>query len=231
MNGLVVSRPSPEASAEVDPGGSARGVEGVALLEHLLGGEGVLVRGLGLLLDPRLLLEARDGLLEGLQVGEDQLGVDRLDVRARRDLAVDVHHVAVLEGAHDLADGVGLADVGEELVAQPLPLGRAAHDAGDVDEGHRGREDLLAAEDLRQPREPLVGERDDAHVGVDRRERVVRREDVVLGQGVEHRRLADVRETDDSDLKCHEAESLPARAVAPGQGPGAGGPGPLRSSS
>ena len=36
--------------------------------------------------------------------------------------AVDVHHVVVVEGAHDLADGVGLADGGQELVPQPLAL-------------------------------------------------------------------------------------------------------------
>src|SRR3712207_8251709 len=40
-----------------------------------------------------LLLEARDCLLEGLQVGQEQLGVDRLDVVGRADLAVDVHDV------------------------------------------------------------------------------------------------------------------------------------------
>ena len=134
--------------------------------------------------------------------------MDRLDVACGDDLAVDVDDVAVLERAHDLADRVGLADVGEELVAQPLPLARTAHDAGDVDEGDRRRQDLLGPEDLRQHAEPLVGQRHDADVRVDRRERVVRREHGVLGQRVEQRRLADVGETDDSDGECHGAKSL-----------------------
>jgi hypothetical protein len=38
-----------------------------------------------------------------------------------RDLAVDVHDVAVGEHPDHLADRVALADVGEELVAEPLP--------------------------------------------------------------------------------------------------------------
>jgi hypothetical protein len=42
-------------------------------------------------------------------------------------------------------DGVDLADVAEELVAQAFALGRAAHQAGDVDEAELGRDDLLAA--------------------------------------------------------------------------------------
>ena len=55
--------------------------------------------------------------------------------------------VAVLEAAHDVGDGVAFADVGEELVAEPLALRGAAHQAGDVDEGQAGRDDLLRAGD------------------------------------------------------------------------------------
>ena len=52
---------------------------------------------------------------------------------------VDVGHVAVLEAAQHVGDGVDLADVGEELVAQALALAGAAHQAGDVDEFELGR--------------------------------------------------------------------------------------------
>jgi hypothetical protein len=43
-----------------------------------------------------------------------------------------------------------LADVAEELVAQPFALARAAHQPGDVDEAELGRDDLLAARNLRE---------------------------------------------------------------------------------
>ena len=138
-----------------------------------------------------------------------RLGVDGLDVGCRGDRPVDVHHVAVLERAPP-GDRVCLTDVRQELVAQPLPHGRTTDDAGDVDEGDGGGEDLLGPEDLGEAVEPLVGQWHHADVGVDRRERVVRRQHAVLREGVEHGRLADVRETDDSDGECHEAESLPA---------------------
>ena len=62
---------------------------------------------------------------------------------------------------------------------------------------------LAELEDLGELRQPLVGDADDADVGLDRRERVVRREDVVLGQSVEERRLARVGETDDADGESH----------------------------
>ena len=98
----------------------------------------------------RLLLERGDALLQALEIGEHQLGLDRLDVGDRIDLALDMDDVAVLEAAHDVGDGVDLADVGEELVAEAFALRRAAHEAGDVDEGEPRRDDLLAT--WRSPR-------------------------------------------------------------------------------
>ena len=81
-----------------------------------------------------LLDEVRDAPLEAIEVGEHQLGLDRLGVGDRVDAALDVGDVAALEAAQDVDDGVHLADVGEELVAEAFALGRAADEAGDVDE-------------------------------------------------------------------------------------------------
>jgi hypothetical protein len=39
-------------------------------------------------------------------------------------------------------DGVGFADVGQELVAQAFALGRTGHQTGDVDELDDGRLDF-----------------------------------------------------------------------------------------
>ena len=58
-----------------------------------------------------------DLLLDGLDVLQDQLRVDDHLIAYRIDATVYVHHVVVLEAAHDVQDGVGLADVAEELVA------------------------------------------------------------------------------------------------------------------
>ncbi len=171
------------------------------------------------LLDARLLLQPRQDLLDGLEVGEDQLGVDGLDVVLGRDLAVDVDDVLVLEGADDLADRVGLADVREELVAQALTLAGAPDDARDVDEVDGGGEDLLRGEDLRELGQPRVGDADDADVRLDGGERVVGRQHVVLGQGVEQGRLADIRQADDSDRERHVATFRSEEVVAVGAVP------------
>jgi hypothetical protein len=143
------------------------------------------VDGFAVLVGARFLLQPRHGLLERLHVGEDQLGLDHLDVGCRVDLAVDVYDVVVGKHPDHLADGVALADVGQELVAKPGSLGCALDDAGDVDERHRRRQDLLRAEDLRELVQPWVGQRHDPFVRLDRRERIVGSQHVVSRQRVE----------------------------------------------
>ena len=185
----------------IHPGGEDRRTtreDVVGLLRRLEDLDAVLV-------EPRFLLQPRQRLLDGLQVGEDELGVDDLHVVAGVDLALDVDDVGVGEDPDHLADRVALADVGEELVAETGALARTLDDARDVDEGHRRGQDPLAAEDAREHLEPVVRYADDADVRLDRREGVVRCEHVVLGQRVEQRRLSDVGETDDSDGESHEA--------------------------
>ena len=46
-----------------------------------------------------LLLEARQSFLQGLQIGEDQFGVDRLHVLRRRDPTLDMHDIRIVERA------------------------------------------------------------------------------------------------------------------------------------
>ena len=149
------------------------------------------------------LLAAQILLQLGQRVFEDQLSVDGVDVVGRIHLAVDVDDVVVLEGAHDLADRVRLADVGQELVAQAFAFGGALDDAGDVHEGHRGRHDLFGVDQLGQHGQTLVRQWYDAGVRLDGGERVVFGQHVVAGQCVEHGGLADVGQSDDSDSKRH----------------------------
>jgi len=44
-----------------------------------------------------------------------------------------VHDVFIVEAAHDVDDGVGFADVGQELVAEAFALAGASDEAGDVE--------------------------------------------------------------------------------------------------
>ena len=136
-------------------------------------------------------------LLDGGQVREAQLEVDDFAVADRIDRAHDVLDVVVLEAADDVHDGVHLADVGEELVAESFALAGALDQPGDVDELDRGGDGGLGFDQGGEGVEPGVGDGDDAGVGVDGGEGIVRDQRAGVGQGVEERRLADVRQSDD----------------------------------
>ena len=110
---------------------------------------------------------AGEAALDGLEVFELQLVVDNLLVADGVDAAVDVGDVVVVEAAQDVQDGVGLAYVGKELVAQALALAGAFDQAGDVDNLYRGGHYRTRLAHLDQLGEALVGNGDDAHVGLD----------------------------------------------------------------
>ena len=142
-----------------------------------------------------------------LQVLEAELHRDGLDVGDGVDPVLDVDDVRVVEAPRDLDDGVHLADVRQELIAEALALVGAANEARDVDEVDGRGDDPIGVNDGVERREPCIGHGDDADVGLDGAERIVRR----LGLGgaadererVEERRFADVREADDADGKAH----------------------------
>ncbi len=121
-------------------------------------------------------------------------------------LPVNVNHVRVRERASYLADRVGLANGGEERVAQPLALRSTLDDARDVNERHRRRHEPLGVEDFRKLTQPSVGQGNHANVRLDRRERVVRREHLRAGERVEQGGLADVGQADDADSESHERQ-------------------------
>ena len=146
----------------------------------------------------RLLGQARYRVVQGLEIGQDQLGVDRLDVVGRRDSALHVHDVVVVKRAEHLTNRIGFTNVCQELVPQPRSFRSALHDSGDVDEGDGGGDDFRRVEDSREMRQTRIGHTDNTGVRLDRRERVVRGEHVILRQGVKQRRFANIRQSDDS---------------------------------
>src|SRR3546814_6036030 len=101
----------------------------------------------------------------------DVCSSDLLGIGDRVDLAFDVGDVAILEAAQYMTDRIDLADMGEELVAEALTLRGTAHQAGDIDEGQLGRDDLARAGDLGQHVQSLVRHADQAGIRLDGAER------------------------------------------------------------
>jgi len=161
--------------------------------------------------DLRLLVPAgaflgrgRDTLFQAFEVRQHQLSLDHFGVGDGIDLVRDVLDIVVLEAAKDMHNRVNLANIAEELVAQPFALARAFHETGDVDERQLGRHDLGRLGDRGNLVEPFIGNCDLAHIRLDRAERIVGGlRGLRFGEGVEQRRLADVGQADDSAAETH----------------------------
>src|SRR6185312_17183519 len=115
-----------------------------------------------------------------------------------------------------MGNRVDLADVREELVAETFALGCTCNEPRNVDELDRGRHDLLRPRNRGELLEPRVGHCDDADVWIDRAKRIVFRCDLRARERIEQRRLADVRQSDDSALNWHSlAPTYPAASASP----------------
>ena len=79
-----------------------------------------------------LLLKFAQTALDGLKVLELQLEVDDLLVPYRIHAAVHMSDVGIVKAAEYMQDGIGLADIGQKLIAQPLAFARALDQTGYV---------------------------------------------------------------------------------------------------
>ena len=118
-----------------------------------------------------------------------------------------MHDAGVAVGANHMQDRVGLADVGEEAVAEALAAMRAGDQSGDVVEGDRVEDDFASAEQRRDLLESRIAHGHYRHVRINRRERVVGGLGAGARQGVEERGLAGVRQANDADP--HRGASTP----------------------
>ena len=108
------------------------------------------------------------------------------------------HDVVVVETTNDMDNGVTLANVAKELVAQALALGSALHQPGDVHYLARRRHYAARVHNLRQFGESLIGHGDDTEVRLYRTEREIGCLCLSARQAVEKRGLAHIRQSHDT---------------------------------
>ena len=152
------------------------------------------------------LLRLFDAALHHFDVRHDELEIDDVDVALGVCPALDVDDVLIVEASHHVDDRVRGADVREELVAEALALRRALDETRNVDKLDDRRGLLLGLIEVRQPVKTLVRHGDHADVRVDGAERIVRGLGARVGDGIEQRGLADVRQSHDSEF--HRDEQL-----------------------
>ena len=174
-------------------------VVGQLLQPGSLGGSTLVVAALG------GLCHAACTVLHHFQVGEDQLIVDGVDVGDgvhSLGLGDILHHmddVVIVKAAHHVHDGVALADVAQELVAQACALAGTLYQTCNVHELHDSGGLLVGLPDLGQLVQALVRHGHDAAVGLDGAEGVVGSFRILGGSdGIEQSGLADVGKSHDT---------------------------------
>ena len=84
-----------------------------------------------------------------------------------------MHNLAVIKAAHYMDDGIHLANMGKELVAQALALGGPLHQPRDIHELDDRRGHLVGGIHLAQLIQPGIRYRHDAHIRFDGAEGIV----------------------------------------------------------
>jgi len=86
--------------------------------------------------------------LNRFEVFQLQLHVNHLLVSNRVDTAVDVNHIAVVKTPQYVQNGVGLADVTEELVAEALSFAGTFDQSSDIHNLNGGWNHILGLDQV-----------------------------------------------------------------------------------
>ena len=101
---------------------------------------------------------------------------------------------AVLKAAHHVYNGVHLPDVRQKFIAQPLSLGGAPHQPGNVHEFQHGGGEFGRMVHLVELIQALVRNGYHAHVGLNGAEGIVGAFRARIGQGVEQGAFPHIRQ-------------------------------------
>ncbi len=63
-----------------------------------------------------------ESFCHSLEVGKDEFHVDNADIKEWVHLVGDMNHVFVFEHSHHMEDGIGLTNIGKELISKPFPF-------------------------------------------------------------------------------------------------------------
>ena len=106
-------------------------------------------------------------VIEQLNVGQHQLQFNRFHVVNGINLSSNVDHIGIFKATHDLQNGINLTNMGEKLVAQPLPLTGALYDPSNIEQLKSSWHNLFRDDVLRDPAQSGVWHADNSFVGLD----------------------------------------------------------------
>ena len=114
-----------------------------------------------------------------------------------------MHDVAIVKAAQHMDDSVTLADVAQELVAQPFALTGTFHQSCNINNVAHSGHNPARMHQLSQFGESFIGHTHLSELRVNCTKRKVCRLCLSTRQTVEKRRFAHVRQTHNTCFQCH----------------------------
>ena len=112
-------------------------------------------------------------------------------------------YVRIAEEANHFADSVRFADIRQEFVAQTFALRSTGNQTCNINEFHRCRDDLRRVVDGGKAVKALIGNGNQANIGLDGCKRIICSKSALLRKSGEQRRLANVRQANNANGKGH----------------------------
>src|SRR3989339_1492252 len=145
-------------------------------------------------------------------IGHGEFDFNRLNIPGGVDVPFHMMHVCILKCAHNMHDHVDLTNIGEELVAQPFSLVCSFHQSGNVNKFDRCLDYFFRLRHLCQDVNAVIWHLHHTDVWFDRTKWKICTVDLLFCERFEESGLADIRQSDDSNLQHIEAEYSPPRA-------------------
>ena len=144
------------------------------------------------------LLSLVNAALNHFDVRHDQLHIDDLNVAEGVGGAFHMGDIGIFKASDHVDDGIGGADVAEELVPKTFALGGALYQTCNIDELDDCGGVLLGLVEIGQPVESFVRHGNHTHIGVDGTEGIVVRRNTCVGDGIKEGGLAYVGKSYDT---------------------------------
>ena len=157
------------------------------------------------------LLRLRQSTLHSLQILDLQLIIDHLHIAHRVHSRVDMSDIIIIETAEHMDDGIRLADISQELIAEALTLRGPLHEPGDVDDLHRSRDHRPGVAELHEASQTIIGHRDHTHIRFNSTEREISRLCLRIAKTVKESGLADIGQPHDTALQGHNTRYILSR--------------------
>ena len=122
-----------------------------------------------------LFLHFLDAAFDGFEIFQLEFSINDFLVAHGIHRSIDMGHVLIVKTTEHMDDSVCLADVGQELVAQPFAFAGTFHQTGDVYDFNGSGDDTSRMHQLCQFGEAFIGYGDDAYIRFDGTERKVGR--------------------------------------------------------